>query len=271
MGLFSPKIVSPIPDAPRETFGQKLKKTWSNLNNKVASGIDTFGQKLAVGLDNTLLPGPQMTAMKEKYGKEAQGFDPAMPIQDREGRTLTQKQFENSKAGLPLNSNIVSPVSEFPPTNISEPKPQVMGTTTEVKPSIAPSPSSMSFGMGTEEAKISPELFDELMKIKDEADRIKIAELSGQESSYGYNLQNINPKEESYGAFHINLQAGRTNPRTGKPFTKEEAMNPELATNYAYNEMKNKGLGSWNPGSFDWYQNELPKRAQTKKFVRGSK
>ena len=130
---------------------------------------------------------------------------------------------------------------------------------------------TQSFGMGTEEAKVRPDVYDALMRIvSDPTTRANLAELSGQESSYGYAGPHISEKEESYGPLHLNLKAGRISPRTGKPFTKEEAENVDLIIQYALDEYKRtKGLGKWNPGAYDFYQHELPKRAQTKKFVRG--
>ena len=136
--------------------------------------------------------------------------------------------------------------------------------------------SSSSFGYGTETARVEPRLFDALMMIKNLEDRIKVAELSGQESSYGYAEPHITPAspgvlpEESYGAYHLNLRAGRTSPKTGKPFTQEEAEDVNLMTQYVLNELlRTGGLGNWNPGSYPFYQYELPERAKTKRFIRG--
>ena len=47
-------------------------------------------------------------------------------------------------------------------------------------------------------------------------------------------------------------------------------MNVELATKYALSELERTGgLGGWNPGAYDFYQNIIPKRAKTKKFTKG--
>ena len=134
-----------------------------------------------------------------------------------------------------------------------------------------PEPSPTSFGSGTEEARIEPSLFDALMQmVQKEKLRILLAELSGQESSYGYAGPNLTDREQSYGPYHINLMAGRINPMTGEPITRGEAMNPRIATQYALSELKRTGgLGAWNPGSYDFYQREIPERAMTKKFIRG--
>ena len=165
---------------------------------------------------------------------------------------------------VPTASPIPGPISPlasdyaFPRSPISSPT---------ATPILAKTPNY--FGQGNEMMSVNPVLFDALMKIPDEKERIIIAELAGNESSYGHRLENVSPKEESYGAYHINLRAKRKNPVTGKPFTKEEAMDFEIATQYALEEMRKRGLGNWNPGNYDFYQNEIPKRAQGKRYVRG--
>ena len=139
--------------------------------------------------------------------------------------------------------------------------------------SQAPTPTPASqFGIGSEETFVEPSLFDYLMSVSaNDRERRLIAELSGQESSYWYNKQpHITEKEESYGPFHINVKAGRKNPKTGKPFTKEEALDIKTAVNYALEEMRRTGgLGAWNPGAYDFYQYDLPKRSESKLYKRG--
>jgi hypothetical protein len=103
-----------------------------------------------------------------------------------------------------------------------------------------------------------------------EDQKLALAELSGQESSYGYAGPHISPKETSYGPFHINTMSGRIDPTTGKPFTPEGASNIPNAVDYALKELQRTGgLGSWNPGAYDFYQNEIPERSKTKKYMKG--
>lgn len=144
-------------------------------------------------------------------------------------------------------------------------------------PKKAPAPTSTktqttrSFGVGNEDAYIQKVLFDALMQTEmTDEERINIAELSGQESSYGYAGPHISPKEESYGPFHVNLKAGRVDPNTGKAFTKEGATDISTIIQYVLDEMRRTGgLGAWNPGAYDFYQEGIPERAKTKKFIRG--
>jgi len=137
-------------------------------------------------------------------------------------------------------------------------------------PTSSPTPTPSSFGIGLDEAKIEPKLWDALMKIPNKLIRMKLAELSGQESSYGYAGPHLSEEEQSYGPYHINLLAGRINPETNKPFTQAEASDPEIATRYALSEyMRTGGLGSWNPGSYNFYQYDLPTRSATKKYMKG--
>ena len=128
-----------------------------------------------------------------------------------------------------------------------------------------------SFGEGNEVAYIEPTLYDTLLGSSMSAqERANIAELSGQESRYGYAGPNITEREQSYGPYHINLMAGRISPRTSKPFTLEEAKDVAIATEHALSEYRRTGgLGRWNPGAFNWYQYGLPKQAKTKKYMRG--
>lgn len=138
------------------------------------------------------------------------------------------------------------------------------------RPSPTPTPTPDYFGVGEEPAYVKPALYEALLGIKDPDIRMALTELSGQESSYGYAGPNITEKEESYGPFHINILAKRKSPKTGLPFTKEEAMDIPYTTQYALDEyIRTGGLGSWNPGSYDFYQYELPKRAKTKKYIKG--
>jgi len=130
---------------------------------------------------------------------------------------------------------------------------------------------SSFFGEGEETAEMQPELFDLLMSMDMTAtERRNIAELSGQESSYGYAGPNISDIEESYGPYHINLRAGRIDPVTGEAFTKEGASDIDRATQHAIEQYRlTGGLGAWNPGAYDHYQYGIPERAKKKKFVRG--
>lgn len=140
-------------------------------------------------------------------------------------------------------------------------------------PRPTPTPDPNSFGMGKEIANIEPALFDAIMALKaTEEERRNIAELTGQESSYGYAGPHLTDKEQSYGPVHINVASGRINPETGKPFTKEEAIDIDKAIQYALDEYRRtEGLGSWNPGAYPLYQYGIPRRARTKKYVRGKK
>jgi len=131
--------------------------------------------------------------------------------------------------------------------------------------------SKKSFGIGKEVATVEPQLFDAIMALKaSDKEKRDLAELSGQETSYGYAGPHISDVEESYGSFHINLKAGRIDPTTKKPFTKEGATNIKQVVKYALDEMRRTGgLGAWNPGAYPFYQQEIPRRAETKKFIRG--
>jgi len=153
------------------------------------------------------------------------------------------------------------------------PSPTLSPTPTAI-PTQAPMPvptPPTSFGMGQEEARVEPAVFDALRALEaSEEERRNIAELTGQESSYGYAKPHITEKEESYGPVHLNIKAGRINPLTGKPFTKEEAEDVQKIIQYALDEYRRTGgLGAWNPGAYPFYQEEIPKRAETKKFIRG--
>ncbi len=134
-----------------------------------------------------------------------------------------------------------------------------------------PTPVPGQFGIGTEEANVLPELYEAILTLEAiEKEKRDLLELSGQESSYGYAGPHISDVEQSYGPFHINLMAGRIDPTTGQPFTRAGAEDIQNVVDYALAEMRRTGgLGSWNPGAYDFYQNEIPKRAETKRFVRG--
>jgi hypothetical protein len=161
-------------------------------------------------------------------------------------------------SGPPKEEVLASPI----------PEPTATPTPTKV-PTPTPTPSDR-FGKGKETAFIEPDLFDALMQIvQSEKERILLAELSGQESSYGYAGPHITEKEASYGPYHINLMAGRINPLTGHPFRRKEAEDPYIATQYALEELRRTGgLGAWNPGVYPFYQFELPRRAKTKTYKR---
>ena len=139
-------------------------------------------------------------------------------------------------------------------------------------PTPTPTPTPQPyFGMGQEKAVVEPTLFDALMALDaSKRERRDITELSGQESRYGYAGPNITEKEESYGPLHLNLMAGRTDPTTGQPFTKEGALDIQKIIQYALDEYRRTGgLGAWNPGAYDFYQYDIPERAKKKKFIRG--
>ena len=128
------------------------------------------------------------------------------------------------------------------------------------------------FGIGQEEVQVEPNLFDVLRALDaSDEERRNVAELTGRESGYGYNLNpNINNREQSYGPVQINLAAGRIDPNTGQPFTQAGAEDIKNAIQYALDEYRRtKGLGNWNPGAYNLYQNELPEIAKTKKYKKG--
>ena len=126
------------------------------------------------------------------------------------------------------------------------------------------------FGQGQEPAYIEPTLYDALMAIDDPHERELLAELTGQESSYGWAGPHISEKEESYGPYHINLKAGRISPETEQHFTQQEAEDVNYSTEYALQELRRTGgLGAWNPGAYDWYQYGLPEQSKTKKYIKG--
>ena len=178
----------------------------------------------------------------------------------------------DEKIGFRDVLDMILQLIEGPPKPMLSPKasPGFTGPTPTPTPTSTPPPLPY-FGMGEEPAQMEPALFDALRTIEaTEKERIDLAELSGQESSYGYAGPHISEKEESYGPFHINILAGRTNPQTGKPFTKEEAEDITGAVEYALSELRRTGgLGAWNPGAFPFYQEEIPKRAESKRFIRG--
>ena len=145
-------------------------------------------------------------------------------------------------------------------------------TTPPPMPTAAAAPTpSPHFGMGQEHAYIEPAVFDALIALQaSKEEKRNLAELTGQESSYGYAGPHITEKEESYGPVHVNIKAGRINPLTGKAFTKEEAEDVQAIIQYALDEYRRTGgLGAWNPGAYPFYQEEIPRRAKTKKFIRG--
>ena len=171
-----------------------------------------------------------------------------------------------------LDSPLASPGFTGQPTTTptATPTPTAMPTATPT-PTRAPIQPDPYFGMGEEPAYIQPNLYDALVAAQaSDEERRNIAELSGQESSYGYAGPHIDDVEESYGPFHVNLLAGRINPLTDQPFTREEAESVVDIVNYALDEYRRTGgLGMWNPGAYDFYQTGIPERATRKKFMRG--
>ena len=155
------------------------------------------------------------------------------------------------------------------------PLPSSTTTASPSMPTPTPTPTPLPyFGEGNEVANVEPTLFDVLLALKaSEEERRNIAELSGQESSYGYANPHISDVEQSYGPVHINLKAGRINPNTGQAFTKEGALDIPTAVQYALDEYRRTGgLGMWNPINRQpnpFYQYDIPERAKTKKFIKG--
>lgn len=173
-------------------------------------------------------------------------------------------------SGQALGANIAQPTVTPTPTNTPTMTPTPTGIPTPL-PTPSLIPTAGEFGMGEEQANIEPALYAALLALEaSEEERRNIAELSGQESSYGYADPHITEKEESYGPFHINLMAGRIDPKTGEKFTREGAEDIENVVKYALSEYRRTGgLGAWNPGAYDFYQKDLPKRAKTKKYKKG--
>ena len=187
-------------------------------------------------------------------------------------------RFLQSLGILPAPRPLVSPLGEPEPRR-EKPDPLIergwekVGPNRYRWPTPTPTPYKNYFGVGTEPAYIAPELYDAIVSLNaTDEEKMALAELAGQESSYGYAGPHISEKERSYGPFHINLLARRINPLTGLPFTREEAEDVKNVVKYALEQYrKTGGLGSWNPGAYPFYQYEIPKRARRKRFIRGKK
>lgn len=186
-----------------------------------------------------------------------------------EGHFLPSKPTVRETVLPPRKLTGGQPTSTPQPTTM--PQPTAMPRQGEPTPYPSLAPTIEEFGMGQEQASIQPDLYNALLSLQaSKEERRNISELSGQESSYGYAEPHITEKEESYGPFHINLKAGRVDPTTGEAFTREGAENIQNVVKYALEEYRRTGgLGAWNPGAYDFYQDELPKRAKTKKFTKG--
>jgi len=174
------------------------------------------------------------------------------------------QQYQSGKFTIAQADELLNKL--FPSTPSSASATQYQPSSTQNQPSPT------SFGSGTESAVLTPELFDALIKnVPDLQNRILLAELAGHESSYGRTSQNINPVERSFGPYQINIASGRKDPWEAGTISQQQAMDPDWATRYALYELQRTGgLGGWNPGAYDFYQNEIPKKAKQKLYKRGS-
>ena len=237
------EIKGTIP-ALEQLFAERVDKQGSSIQGKLEGAVNALKQKRA---EAEVVPAPSF------FGEQTSTPAPTMAPTATPTPTSTTKMTSGPVYMRGQGKTWVKVGDEW--VDVTPPEDQ--------KP--------REFGEGQEEAYIKPELYDALMSlVEDEQARMDLAELSGQESSYGYAGPHISDVEESYGPYHINLRAGRKNPETGRAFTMEEASDSKLATEYALREyQRTGGLGAWNPGAYPFYQEDLPKRARTKKYKRG--
>ena len=190
---------------------------------------------------------------------------------------LIQKVLQLGKSAVtPKTANFPgmgwSPEQEAALEKMRTPQPEVAGTATpppQALPPTAQFPPQQGPGV-----PIEANLYRTIREITPNVDLQNIMmALSKQESEGGYKLQNVSDIEESYGPFHINVRARRTNPFTSQAFTKEEAMDPNIAARYLLRELETKpvahALDFWNPGHQPSYSEIIPRNARTMRFHKG--
>lgn len=180
-----------------------------------------------------------------------------------------RETFDRPAQALPTMGPPAPPTA--PPTATPTPTLEKMLGAQQPTATPTPIPGSPGYlGLGEENMSVVNALYNAIVRAtEDPRERAILAALAQQESSGGVNLSNVSDREDSYGPYHINTRV-RGNPNTGEIWTEEEARDWDMATQYVLDLIRQQGtegmLRGWNSRAADYYAEEIPRSAETRRW-----